>query len=333
MKSTASIAALAALGLVAVNYSAPEGSQLFLSERISEEEMMYMQYVTEFGKSYGTKAEFEFRLEQFKGTLAKFAEHNADNSHGSTVGLNHFADWTDAEIKRLMGYNFMAQKGLRKTEDILDTSDLADSIDWRAKGAVTPVKNQQMCGSCWAFSTTGAVEGSMFLAYGELNSYSEQQLVDCSKDGNQGCSGGLMDYAFKYIETNPLQLEADYPYTARDGTCKYNASKGTGKVKSFKDVSPDSSGDQLKAAIAKGPVSVAIQADQTLFIYYTSGVITSGCGTDLDHGVLAVGYGTENGQEYFLVKNSWGARWGDQGYVKIAPDQCGITTAASYPSS
>ena len=330
MKSAAGVAALAALGLVAVNYSASEGSQLFLSERISEEEMMYMKYVTEFGKSYGTRAEFEFRMEQFKNSLAKMALHNSDNSHGSTVGLNQFADWTDAEYKRLLGYK--GQKLSATPAELLDTSNLEDSLDWRQKGAVTAVKNQGQCGSCWAFSTTGAVEGSMFLAYGNLQSYSEQQLVDCSKQNN-GCNGGLMDYAFQYIETAPLEQEGDYPYTARDGSCKYVASKGVGKVKAFKDVSQDKSGSQLKAAIAKGPVSVAIEADQFVFQGYTGGVITSGCGSSLDHGVLAVGYGVEGSQEYILVKNSWGASWGDQGYVKIAPNQCGITLAASYPSS
>ena len=330
MKSAAGVAALAALGLVAVNYSASEGSQLFLSERISEEEMMYMKYVTEFGKSYGTRAEFEYRMEQFKNSLAKMALHNSDNSHGSTVGLNQFADWTDAEYKKLLGYK--GKKLSATPAELLDTSNLEDSLDWRQKGAVTAVKNQGQCGSCWAFSTTGAVEGSMFLAYGNLQSYSEQQLVDCSRQNN-GCNGGLMDYAFQYIETSPLEQESDYPYTARDGTCKYVSSKGVGKVKAFKDVSQDKSGSQLKAAIAKGPVSVAIEADQFVFQGYTGGVITSGCGSSLDHGVLAVGYGVEGSQEYILVKNSWGASWGDQGYVKIAPNQCGITLAASYPSS
>jgi len=325
MKSAAGIAALAALGLVAVNYSSSEGSQYFLSERITEEEMAYMRYVTEWGKSYGTKAEFEFRLEQFKNTMKKMAEHQ-ENGSASEVALNQFADWTSAEYKRLLGY-----RGPQLNEETNEVEEVtADSVNWVTKGAVTNVKNQGACGSCWAFSTTGSVEGAMFLSTGKLQTFSEQQLVDCSKS-NAGCNGGWMDTAFQYIESNPLMLEADYPYTARDGKCQYNKSKGVGKVKTYKDVSPDSSGANLKSALSKGPVSVAIEADQSAFQFYHTGVITKGCGTKLDHGVLAVGYGNESGQDYILVKNSWGPSWGDQGYIKIAPNQCGILNAASYP--
>jgi len=124
---------------------------------------------------------------------------------------------------------------------------------------------------------------------------------------------------------------ADYGYTGVDGTCKYVRSKGVGVVTSYKNIGVDSTGALLRAALNNGPVSVAIEADQFVFQGYRSGVITSGCGDSLDHGVLAVGYGTDGGQDYFLVKNSWGPRWGDGGYVKIAPDQCGITMAPSQP--
>ena len=142
-----------------------------------------------------------------------------------------------------------------------------------------------------------------------------------------------MDTAFKWIETHPLMLEADYPYTARTGrTCKYVASKGVGKVASYKDVAQDSTGGQLRAALAKGPVSVAVEADQFVFQGYHSGIVKSGCGHKLDHGVLAVGYGGSGAESYILVKNSWGASWGDHGYIKIAPSQCGITLSASRPS-
>ena len=145
-----------------------------------------------------------------------------------------------------------------------------------------------------------------------------------------------MDYAFQYIKSAPLELEQSYPYTSgtgRRGTCSYNKSKGVGTVSGFQDVQQGSV-SQMKAALTQQPVSVAIEADQMAFQSYTSGVITSGCGTNLDHGVLAVGYGTLGGKDFFLVKNSWGASWGDQGYVRIGTNnQCGILNAASYPKA
>merc|ERR1711865_341344 len=213
---------------------------------------------------------------------------NANNTH--VVAHNLFSDKTFAEMKKLNGY--VAGPLRASTAVTLDESNLAASVDWRSKNAVTPVKNQAQCGSCWAFSTTGAVEGADAIKTGSLKSFSEQQLVSCSKQ-NSGCNGGLMDYAFEYIKTAPLELEASYPYTSGAGrvaSCNYKKSAGVGSVSAFHDVTVGSA-SQMKAALAKNPVSVAIEADQRAFQAYTSGVITTGCGTQLDHGVLAVGYG------------------------------------------
>ena len=338
MKTQAAIAGLgatAALAVIALNYQAPEGTQLFSSGQVlTAEDYKFINYVSTFSKRYGTKAEFEFRSNIFKQKLRFIEEWNNDTRNTHTLGLNEFTDKTETEMKAMLGY-----KPELKTEEnvkILDVSDIPASVDWRTKGAVTPVKNQGQCGSCWAFSTTGAVEGAMFLSTGKLESYSEQQLVDCSGlYGNQGCNGGLMDNAFRYIEKKPLELEADYPYIARQHLfCKAKKGTGVGKVASYYDVKSGNV-DQLKAAIAKGPVSVAIEADQASFQQYKSGVITTGCGQQLDHGVLAVGYGTENNIDYFLVKNSWSASWGDQGYVKIAANTdnvCGILSQPSQPT-
>ena len=302
---------------------------------MTAEEYEFMGFVSSYGRSYATKAEYNFRLAQFSKRVAEHKRWNAIPGQTSTQGVNHLTDRTDDEIKMLNGFKQMPTVA-EKQYKVLDES-ANGPIDWRAKGGVTPVKNQGQCGSCWSFSTTGSMEGAHFVATGELLSLSESNLVDCSWL-NHGCNGGMMDLAFRYAESNPLETEADYPYVAKTGlfACKYKKAEGKVQVKSYNDVTPRNP-DQLKAALQHGPVSVAIEADKPVFQQYKSGVITSAeCGTSLDHGVLAVGWGTDaTAGDYFIVKNSWSAAWGDEGFVKIgvAPGAgiCGINSQPSWP--
>merc|ERR1712159_672148 len=301
-------ALIACLGLAA---AAP------LSE--SEYTSMWSAFKADFQKAYATAEEHEARFLTFKDNVDFINSHNSRaDEHGFTVGINQFADMTRQEFKKVM-LTYKAENKKPGNVQILDETNLADSVDWVAKGAVTPVKNQGQCGSCWAFSTTGSTEGAHQIATGKLISLSEQELVDCAgaKYGNQGCQGGLMDNAFKYIEAQGDALESTYSYTGKNGQCntakQSQAAIAKGAMTGFSDVQKDSA-DQLKAAVSQQPVSVAIEADKPGFQFYKSGVFSGTCGTNLDHGVLVVGYGTDSGKDYWKVKNSWGATWGQQGY-------------------
>ncbi|KAK0604777.1 hypothetical protein LWI29_019313 [Acer saccharum] len=315
----------------------------------SDEEVMtiYQSWMAEHGKTnngLGDKNQLE-RFEIFKDNLKFIDEHNSQN-RSYVVGLNKFADLTNQEYRSMyLGTRADAKRRLMKSRVASQRyafkvgDNLPESVDWRQLGAVSPIKDQGSCGSCWAFSTIAAVEGINQIVTGKLISLSEQELVDCDLSYNSGCNGGLMDYAFEFITKNGgIDTEQDYPYLGVDSTC--DPSKKKAKVVSidgYEDVSPFDE-MSLKKAVSHQPVSVAIEASGRAFQLYQKGVFSEECGTSLDHGVVAVGYGTENGMDYWLVRNSWGTNWGEDGYVKLQRNvletytgKCGITMEASYP--
>nr|GEX89357.1 low-temperature-induced cysteine proteinase-like [Tanacetum cinerariifolium] len=307
-----------------------------------EVNVLYESWLVQHGKTYNALGEKDRRFEIFKDNLRFIDQHNSvDRSY--KVGLNKFADLTNEEYRTMYTGVKKSNKNINKVKSdryvFRSGESLPESVDWREKGAVASVKDQGSCGSCWAFSTTGAVEGINQIITGDMIAVSEQELVDCDTSYNQGCNGGLMDYAFQFIIKNGgIDTEEDYPYTGRDGKC--DATRKNAKVVSidgYEDV-PVNDESALQKAVSNQPIAVAIEAGGREFQFYTSGIFTGSCGTDLDHGVLAVGYGSENGKDYWIVKNSWGAEWGESGYLKMERNiadkagKCGIAMEASYPT-
>ncbi|KAF8391255.1 hypothetical protein HHK36_023557 [Tetracentron sinense] len=280
-------------------------------------------WMTRFGRVYKDSEEKEMRFKIFQANVEFIDSFNGAGGRSYKLSVNEFADQTNEEfIASRNGYKRSSPRKSIATSSFRyqNVTAVPSSRDWRKKGAVTPVKDQGQCGCCWAFSAVAAMEWITQLINGKLISLSEQELVDCDTSGvDQGCEGGLMDDAFTFIENNHgLATEANYPYKGIDGTC--STKKAEAKINGFEDV-PSNSEKALLKAVANQPVSVAIDASGSDFQFYSSGVFTGECGTSLDHGVTAVGYGTSaDGTKYWLVKNSWGTEWGVDGYIMMQRD-------------
>ena len=311
---------------------------LVIAEENSSLEAQFSAFKTQFHRKYASASEEKYRQRVFRENMEIIREHNARQS-SYRLGITPFTDLTLEEFQEQFVFNKMLMENRPTSLHSMPNTSasglgkLPDVVDWRKKNAVSPVKNQKSCGSCWAFSAVGSIEGAYAIKTGKLYSFAPQYLVDCDH-GDNGCSGGLMTNAFEFVMMNGVPREEMYPYKAVEGTCQKVELETS--ILGYYTV-PEQSAYELMKAVSKSPVAVAIEASASVFQNYVSGVIDdTSCGTSLDHGVLVVGYSTEQDKGYYIVKNSWGNSWGEYGYVRIAingdgPGMCGIQMMASYP--
>ncbi|KMZ71835.1 Cathepsin L-like cysteine proteinase [Zostera marina] len=315
----------------------PINLELFKLLGGSRQALSFARFAVRHGKVYGSVEEIVHRFRIFINSVDLIMSHNSKKLPYQ-LGINEFADmsWDEFQTHHLGAAQNCSATG--KGNHILTDEKLPETKDWREDNIVSPVKSQGNCGSCWTFSTTGALEAAYTQQTGEAISLSEQQLVDCAGGFNNfGCNGGLPSQAFEYIKYNGgLDTEESYPYVGANGACHFRNKNVGVKIADSVNIT-EGSEDELKHAVGLiRPVSVAYQVIHD-FRFYKSGVFTSeNCGSgsmDVNHAVLAVGYGVENGMPYWLIKNSWGPKWGMNGYFKMemGKNMCGVATCASYP--
>ncbi|CAM0952106.1 unnamed protein product [Alopecurus aequalis] len=307
-------------------------------------------WMIKHGRAYTDAGEKQRRLEVYRKNVELIEEFNS-GGNSYTLTDNKFADLTNEEFRaKVLGLGAPGRTGRHAARSDPVTvpeketgDDMPKEVDWRKKGAVVPVKNQGSCGSCWAFSAVAAIEGLNQIKKGKLVSLSEQELVDCDTEA-VGCAGGFMSWAFEFVMDNHgLTTEASYPYLGVNGVCNTaKLNETTVSITGYKNVTANSEADLLKAA-AKQPVSVAVDAGGFVWQLYGGGVFTGPCTAQVNHGVNVVGYGETNatgdkaGEKYWIVRNSWGAQWGEDGYIRLQRDAgvatglCGVALLASYP--
>ncbi|ESR59058.1 hypothetical protein CICLE_v10017565mg [Citrus x clementina] len=297
-------------------------------------------WMAEHGRSYKDELEKDMRFKIFKQNLEYIDKVNNNNNNSNEginrtykLGTNQFSDLTNAEFRASYAGNSMAITSQHSSFKYQNLTQVPTSMDWREKGAVTSIKNQGGCAACWAFSAVAAVEGITQISSGNLIRLSEQQLLDCSSNGNSGCVAGKSDIAFKYIIKNQgIATEADYPYHQVQGSCGREHAAAA-KISSY-EVLPSGDEQALLKSVSMQPVSINIEGTGQDFKNYKGGIFNGVCGTQLDHAVTIIGFGTtEDGTKYWLIKNSWGDTWGEAGYMRIQRDEglCGIGTQAAYP--
>jgi cathepsin L len=300
----------------------------------AHEEKSFVSHMRQNGLLF-TGDEYHFRFGVYLTNARRVREANA-RGRSFRVGLNHLATLTPAEYQVLLGAKARAGRKAKPAKQVRD--DPPDTWDWRDKGAVNPIKDQAQCGSCWAFSAIGAQESQWFLVSGSLLSLSEQNLVDCVGT-DYGCGGGWPSDAYDWViqyQGGKFELETDYPYTAEDGQCKWDATKGISLITGYDSIISGNETDLLQKVWIRGPVSVAIDASSWDFQLYSGGVYDEpDCSTtELDHAVVVIGWGSDGGKLYWLVRNSWGTDWGIKGYIEMSRNknnQCGIATTAIVP--
>ena len=296
------------------------------SERFTFQE--FQKFLIKYNKKYNTIAEYFLRYNVFKKNLKRFSENKASYK----MGINQFTDLTPTEFRK--GYLNLDMKLVNKINykktSVNSKNEAPETWNWVDQGVFGPVKDQGFCGSCWAFSAMGNIEALNAMKTKEYVALSEQQLVDCDTEYDQGCNGGLMEYAFAYLVEKGCMTEKDYPYVGYDDTCHYDESKVFLRIDSWLMLDTQDENEIKEFLYTNGPLAIAINADP--FQYYTGGIIDEdewSCDPEgLNHGVVLVGYGNESGVDYWIIRNSWGDYWGEDGYVRVARGKgtCGVNT-------